>query len=193
MVEFYFIYCDYCYCNFYYYFSKVVALILIVICVLIAFIKILPSYVDEWLHTKIIHIPQWIKCGIDINCGEKCSLKTLNNWEHQTNADIDFYSIGHIIMWAVIAYFEPKVTWPLVGGVSLSWEIIEVIMGCFGFPMHGRLTDIFINLFGYFMGASLRPVKLKPAKLKPVKLKPVKLKPVKLKPVKLKPVKLKRL
>lgn len=140
----------------YVYFSKVVAIILIIVSALISFIKLMPLNVDQFLHTKVIHFPQWFKCGLDINCGKQCSLKNANNWESQTNADIDLYSIGHIVMWAIIAFLEPKVTLQVVGAFSVIWEGFEVLMGCLGFPMHGRVTDVLVNLYGYFLGSSLR-------------------------------------
>lgn len=140
----------------YTYFSRVVAYILAVALLLIAFIKMLPAEIDEFLHTKMIHIPQWIKCWVNINCGDHCQLRDSNNWESQTNADIDFYSLGHIVLWCFITYMEVKVTFVEVAGVSIVWESFEVFMGCLGFPMHGRVTDILINLCGFFIGTSLR-------------------------------------
>lgn len=139
------------------YVSKMASIILLIAGALVISIKLLPSYFNEIIHTKLIHLPFWMKCGININCNDKsCGIKSLNNLESQSNADIDVYSLCHIILWAILAFIDPKITFGIVVGVSLIWETFEIAMGCIGVPIHGRLTDILISIIGYLIGASFR-------------------------------------
>ena len=128
---------------------------------IILLIKILPYkqwyQLDQFLHQKLIRIPDTIKCAFHINCRSKqCSKQNLNNWESQQHADIDFYGMGHIIMWAVIGYLEPRLRWQHVFYLSIIWEIVEALLGCIGLPFHGRITDVIINLTGYIIGSNLK-------------------------------------
>ena len=62
------------------------------------------------------------------------------------------------MFWGLARFYEPKITFTIVVLVSIIWEIIEIFMGCIGFAMHGRLTDVIINVFGFIIGNSLHVV-----------------------------------
>jgi len=133
--------------------NKKVALIVFVFGFVMFIIKHLPFEVDKFLHTKIIKLPNALKCKIDINCKSKgCSSDLIDDHESQINADVDFYTLGHILMWALITKAEPRLTIFIVFMISVVWEIIEIYAGCNGFAMHGRLTDILFNSLGFFIG-----------------------------------------
>ena len=133
--------------------NKKVAIIIFIFGIVMFVIKQLPPKVDKDMHTKIIKIPKILKCGIDINCNNKgCSQDLKDNHESQINADVDFYTLGHVLMWILITKAEPRLKFSLVLIISIIWEIIEIYAGCNGFEMHGRLTDIFFNSLGFFIG-----------------------------------------
>ena len=61
---------------------------------------------DKFMHTKIIKFPNCIKCFIKLNKDDKyCyNKKAKSTWESQENGDFDFYTLGHLIMWAIIGH-----------------------------------------------------------------------------------------
>uniref|UniRef100_A0A6C0B0T1 Uncharacterized protein n=1 Tax=viral metagenome TaxID=1070528 RepID=A0A6C0B0T1_9ZZZZ len=136
--------------------NKKVALIVFIFGFTIFIIKQLPIELDKWLHTKLINLPEYLKCALDINCGHTGCGEHLNDtFEAQKNADVDFYTVGHVIFWVLLAKVEPRLTLIHVLLISLLWELIEIYAGCQGFKMHGRLTDIFFNVLGFCIGKSI--------------------------------------
>jgi len=113
--------------------------------------------IDKLMHVKIIKLPKFVKCFIQLNKNEKYCFndQAKQSWESQENADVDFYTIGHIIMWAIIGY-KCNMTYKKVFLLSLVWEIIEGIMGYYNLPFHGRTTDIIFNMVGFSIGQQLR-------------------------------------
>lgn len=83
----------------YIFFSKPFSIIISLFCFIILIIKLLPSKIDEILHSKIIRLPLWLKCKLNINCSNRsCNSYNKNNWESQINSDIDWYTLGHFIL-----------------------------------------------------------------------------------------------
>ncbi len=131
-------------------------LIIISFLAVIFLTKILPFKlyytIDKTLHSKIINLPEWLKCYVNINCKERsCYAKDLNYWENQYNADIDFYSLGHVLFWILISQSEKWITLTHVIIISILWESLEVFLGCLGTPIHGRITDILLNISGFII------------------------------------------
>jgi len=136
--------------------NEKVGIIIFIFGIIMFIIKHLPPKVDKDLHKKLIKLPNALKCKIDINCkGKGCSSDLINDHEAQINADFDFYTLGHVIMWALITKAEPRLKFIYVLIISIIWEIIEIYAGCTGFAMHGRLTDILFNSLGFFIGRKL--------------------------------------
>lgn len=136
-----------------------VAIILAVFGGTIFIIKQLPIKVDRFLHKKLIKIPRWMKCIVDINCPTKgCSRSLAKQFESQYNADIDVFTIGHFVMWMLITIFETRLRLWHVLLASVVWEATEVIGGCLGFPLHGRITDVVFNSLGFLAGAFIRGI-----------------------------------
>jgi hypothetical protein len=133
--------------------NKKVALIVFIFGFAMFIVKQLPIEVDKQLHTKLINLPEFMKCSIDINCGNTgCGEHLDDTFESQKNADVDFYTVGHVLLWALVAKVEPRLKLIHVLAISLLWEITEIYAGCQGFKMHGRLTDIFFNVLGFYIG-----------------------------------------
>ena len=136
--------------------NKKVCIIVFIFGMSMFIVKHLPPEVDKFLHTKLIKLPTALKCKIDINCKSKgCSSDLIDDHESQINADFDFYTLGHVIMWALITKAEPRLKFIYVLVISIVWEIIEIYAGCNGFAMHGRLTDVLFNSLGFFIGRKL--------------------------------------
>lgn len=132
--------------------------ILVGVCGLLIFIiKLLPLNVDAWLHTPLIRLPHSWKCATDINCKVRgCNApQALDDFDTQRNADIDIYTVCHVLLWFGVAILDPRIQLWHVIAFSLAWELVEAGAGCVGFRMHARVTDILANLLGYVLALRL--------------------------------------
>jgi hypothetical protein len=111
---------------------------------------------DKFMHTKLIKFPKWLKCCVQLNKQNKYCDNDLarSTWESQENGDFDFYTLGHLIMWAVIGY-HCELSFIRVLVFSVFWEMVESILGYYDFPCHARTTDIVINSIGFYIGSEL--------------------------------------
>jgi len=111
--------------------------------------------IQNIMHTRIIKLPNFIKCFIQINKKEYYCYNEIskNNIDSQENSDIDLFTLGHFIMWFFIGYFSSKkVTYKKVLFISLLWEFLEIIGNRLNIPTNARITDVFINLSGFYLG-----------------------------------------
>lgn len=138
----------------YSWFSRPIAVLVIVFTYAIFALRVYMPETDKFMHTKLFGIPEKIKCAITINC-EKRSCLAKEEMESQANGDFDILSVGHVLFWTLATILEPKVTFLFVVTVSSMWEVFEAAMGCAGFVIHARITDILLNITGYAIGRFL--------------------------------------
>lgn len=145
--------------------DQVAANILIGTLIIIYIIKFVLSEqlwykIDKFLHTKIINLPMNIKCLFRLNKESSYCYneKSRNTWESQENGDIHLYTVGHFIIWMLIGYYSniEKVTYTKVIVFSIIWELIESISNHNDLPLTASVTDIFINLSGFFIGRRIK-------------------------------------
>ena len=108
---------------------------------------------DKFMHTKLIVLPICVKCCLKLNKDDKYCYneQAINTWESQQNGDIDFYTVCHLILWAIIGHYC-NISYFRVFIFSLVWEIFESVAGYFDYPCHARTLDIFINMLGFYIG-----------------------------------------
>lgn len=136
-------------------YSKPLAMLIILFTYSIFILRVFLPTADNFMHTKLFKIPEKIKCFVTINCKRR-SCEAQNEMESQYNGDFDLLSVGHIFFWALATILEPKITFMFVFVVSSMWEIFEAGMGCAGFAIHARITDVLINIIGFALGKFAR-------------------------------------
>lgn len=71
------------------------------------------------------------------------------------NTRLDGWRITHFVFYTILGYFFPN-CWKFALLISVSWEIIEMGMSSVRDDWQGNVTDIFVNMAGFFLGREIR-------------------------------------
>lgn len=145
------------------YFDKITARILIATLSLLYLQNLLPSNIKSTIskvgHTPIIKLPTELKCLVQLNQSEYYCYNDAakQHRESQENCDIDFYTLGHFIIFGLIGYYSTAaVTYTKILFISIVWELVESAGNFIGFSTNARIYDVLFNLLGFFIGRKFK-------------------------------------